>query len=87
LSNSLRLKITRIDVDVNAVINSNRKQAHQSHTPHYKKQRFLKLYSIINTNIFFFLELIFLCSKAMWVAIDCRSKNWVSLLKFWEALT
>jgi hypothetical protein len=28
---------TRIDVDVNAVINSNRKQAHQSHTPHYEK--------------------------------------------------
>jgi hypothetical protein len=38
LSNSLRLKISRIDVDVNAVINSSRKQAHQSHTPHYKKQ-------------------------------------------------
>jgi hypothetical protein len=37
LSNSLRLKITRTDVDVNAVINSNRKQAHQSHTPHYEK--------------------------------------------------
>jgi hypothetical protein len=37
LSNSLRLKITRIDVDVNAVINRNRKQAHQSHTPHYEK--------------------------------------------------
>jgi hypothetical protein len=37
LSISLRLKITRIDVDVNAVINSNRKQAHQSHTPHYEK--------------------------------------------------
>jgi hypothetical protein len=31
LSNSLRLKITRVDVDVNAVINSNRKQAHHSH--------------------------------------------------------
>jgi hypothetical protein len=31
LSSFLRLKITRIDVDVNAVINSNRKQAHQSH--------------------------------------------------------
>jgi hypothetical protein len=28
LSKSLRLKITRIDVDVNAVINSSRKQAH-----------------------------------------------------------
>jgi hypothetical protein len=37
LPNSLRLKITRIDVDVNAVINSNWKQAHQSHTPHYEK--------------------------------------------------
>jgi hypothetical protein len=37
LSNPLRLKITRIDVDVNAVINSNRKQMHQSHTPHYEK--------------------------------------------------
>jgi hypothetical protein len=37
LSNSLRLKITRIDVDVNAVSNSNRKQARQSHTPHYEK--------------------------------------------------
>jgi hypothetical protein len=37
LSNSLRLKITRIDVDVNVVIDSNRKQAHQSHTPHYEK--------------------------------------------------
>jgi hypothetical protein len=37
LSNSLLLKITRIHVDVNAVINSNRKQAHQSHMPHYEK--------------------------------------------------
>jgi hypothetical protein len=37
LSNSLRLKTTRIDVDVNAVISSNRKLAHQSHTPHYEK--------------------------------------------------
>jgi hypothetical protein len=37
LSNFLRLKITRIDVDVSAFINSNRKQAHQSHTPHYEK--------------------------------------------------
>jgi hypothetical protein len=36
-SKSLRLKITRIDVDVNALINSNRKQAHQPHTLHYKK--------------------------------------------------
>jgi hypothetical protein len=38
LSNSLRLKLTRIDVDVNDVINSNREQAHQSHMPHYDKQ-------------------------------------------------
>jgi hypothetical protein len=37
LSNSLRLKITRIEVDVNAVINSNRKPAYQSHTPHCEK--------------------------------------------------
>jgi hypothetical protein len=37
LSNSLRLKITRIEMDVNGVINSNREQAHQSHTPHYEK--------------------------------------------------
>jgi hypothetical protein len=37
LSNSLRLKVTRIDLDVNAVININRKQAHQSHMPHYEK--------------------------------------------------
>jgi hypothetical protein len=29
---------TLIDVDVNAVINSNRKQGHQLHTPHYEKQ-------------------------------------------------
>jgi len=35
LSNSLRLKITKIDVDVIAVINHNTKQAHTSHTPHY----------------------------------------------------
>jgi hypothetical protein len=38
-SNPLRLKITRIDVDVNAVINSNRKLAHPSHTPHYEKHK------------------------------------------------
>jgi hypothetical protein len=37
LSKSLRLKITRIDVDVKAVMNSNREQGHQSHTPHYQK--------------------------------------------------
>jgi hypothetical protein len=37
LSNSLRLEITPIYVDVNAVINSNRKQAHKSHRPHYEK--------------------------------------------------
>jgi hypothetical protein len=63
LSNSLRQKITRIDVDVNAVINSNRKQAHQSHTPHYEKyiEFFVQLYSIINTNMFFFLELLLFC--------------------------
>jgi hypothetical protein len=30
--------------------------------------------------ILYFLEL-FLSSKAMWVAIDCRSKNWVAVLK------
>jgi hypothetical protein len=55
LSNSLPLKITRIDVDINAVINSNRKQEHQSHMPHYEKHRvfFVKLYSIMNKNIFF----------------------------------
>jgi hypothetical protein len=59
LSNSLRLETTSIDVDVNAFINSNRKQAHQSHTPHDEKQiEFcVKLYSIIDKNIFFFLEL------------------------------
>lgn len=38
LPNSLRLKITNIDVDINAVINSNRKQAHPSHKPHLEKQ-------------------------------------------------
>ncbi|XP_013793863.1 protein FAM200A-like [Limulus polyphemus] len=35
LSNSLRLKLTHIDVDVNAILDSNKKQAHPSHTPHY----------------------------------------------------
>jgi len=35
LTNSLRLKITKIDVDANNVINHNRKQAHISYTPHY----------------------------------------------------
>jgi hypothetical protein len=31
---------------------------------------------------FFFLErLFFLSSKAIWVTIDCRSKNWVSVLE------
>jgi hypothetical protein len=62
LSNSLRLKITRIDVDVNAVIISTRKQAHQSHMPYYEKYIeffFVKLYSIIYKNIFLFLELHF----------------------------
>ncbi|XP_013788127.1 zinc finger BED domain-containing protein 5-like [Limulus polyphemus] len=33
LSNSLRLKLTYIDVDVNAILDSNKKQAHPSHTP------------------------------------------------------
>jgi hypothetical protein len=28
-----------------------------------------------------FLELLFLSSEAMWVAIDCRFKNWVAVLK------
>jgi hypothetical protein len=37
-SNSLRLKIIRIDLDVNAVINSNRQEVHKSHTPHYEKR-------------------------------------------------
>jgi hypothetical protein len=32
-------------------------------------------------NMFFFLELLFLSGKAMWVAIDYRSKNWVAVLK------
>jgi hypothetical protein len=60
-----------------------RKQAHQSHTPNYEKEIkfFVQLYSIINTNMFFFLELLFLSNKVMWVAIDCRSKNWVAVLK------
>jgi hypothetical protein len=35
LSNSLQLKITKIDVDVNDVIKHNRKQAHILHTPYY----------------------------------------------------
>lgn len=35
LSHSLRLKVTKIDVDVGAVINNSRKQAHSSHTPNY----------------------------------------------------
>jgi hypothetical protein len=56
LLNSLSLKITRTDVDVSAVINSNRTQAHQSHTLHYEKQIefFVKLYSITNNNIYSF---------------------------------
>jgi hypothetical protein len=54
VSNSLRLKITRIGVDVNAVINSNRKPSHQKWI-----EFFVKLYSIITKNIFFFLELLF----------------------------
>uniref|UniRef100_A0A1Y1M059 HAT C-terminal dimerisation domain-containing protein n=1 Tax=Photinus pyralis TaxID=7054 RepID=A0A1Y1M059_PHOPY len=35
LSNSLRLKISCIKVDIDAVIKKCRKQAHASHTPHY----------------------------------------------------
>lgn len=35
LSNTLRLKITNVNVDVKDVICKNRKQAHSSHTPHY----------------------------------------------------
>jgi len=35
LSHSLRLKVSKIDVDVGAVINNSRKQAHSSHTPNY----------------------------------------------------
>jgi hypothetical protein len=42
---------------------------------------FVKLYSIINKNSFFFLELLLFFSKAVWVAVDCRSKNWVAVLK------
>jgi hypothetical protein len=47
-------EITRNGVDVNVIVNSNRKQAHQSHAPHYEKwiEFFVKLYSIINKNIF-----------------------------------
>jgi hypothetical protein len=46
LSNSLRLKITRIDVDISAVISSNRKQVHQSHTRLImrNRSRFLRNY-------------------------------------------
>jgi hypothetical protein len=51
LSKSLLLKITRTDVDVNTV-NSNRKQAHQSHTRLIMRNRsisfFVKLYTIID---------------------------------------
>ncbi|XP_063302509.1 zinc finger BED domain-containing protein 5-like [Pelobates fuscus] len=35
LSNTLRLKITNVNVDVRDVISKNRKQAHSSHTPNY----------------------------------------------------
>ena len=35
LANSLRLKLTHIDVDMNAILVNNKKQAHPSHTPHY----------------------------------------------------
>jgi hypothetical protein len=31
--------------------------------------------------LYFFLFRTFLSSKAMWVAVDCRSKNWVAVLK------
>jgi hypothetical protein len=61
LSNSLRLKITRIVVDVNSVINNNRKQSYQSRTPHYEKQIefFVRLYSVINEIIFFLFRYFF----------------------------
>lgn len=35
LSNSLRLKLFNEDVDIDAIINKNRKQTHSSHTPKY----------------------------------------------------
>jgi hypothetical protein len=64
------------------IINSNRKQVHQSHMPHYEKEIefFVKLYSIIKKHVFLF-RTTFLSSNAMWVAIDCRFKNWVKVLK------
>jgi hypothetical protein len=41
-----------------------------------------KLRHILYTIKKLFLELLFfLSSEAMWVAIDCRSKNWVAALK------
>jgi hypothetical protein len=48
-----------------------------------KNRKGYKIRHIIYTvyYIFFFLELLFLSSKAMWVAIDCRSKNCVAVLK------
>ena len=35
LSNSLRLKLFKQDVDIDAILNKNRKQTHSSHTPKY----------------------------------------------------
>ena len=35
LANSLRLKLTHIDVDINAIFVNNRKQANYSPMPHY----------------------------------------------------
>jgi hypothetical protein len=40
-----------------------------------------KAHNIHRILYFFFLGLLFLSSKATWVAIDCRSKNWVAVLK------
>ncbi|CAI9740395.1 Hypothetical predicted protein [Octopus vulgaris] len=34
LSNSLRLKLSRIEPDVNSIIERSKKQAHPSHRPH-----------------------------------------------------
>lgn len=50
LPNFLRLKMTRVDVDVKAAINGNRKQAYSLHTHQYAfgRNRFIKLNSIKN---------------------------------------
>jgi hypothetical protein len=40
-----------------------------------------KAHNICRILYFFFLELLFLSSKSMWVVIDCHSKNWVTVLK------